>query len=152
MIGLEIEVGNATNNYLYKIFNGVDVTKYIWYIVTDDIMFDNDTEQARSFFGEPIVSGENFLKSISRDSYYMIFVDVKAFPVNSKHIEINTYQEYLNSECQMIFLCADSSFIDFYCKDLEMLKKVYDNCVNHSFEKVEVITEENNSRTRMSVL
>lgn len=37
----------------------------------------------------------------------------------------------------MVILCTDSTFIEFYCKEKEILDKVYNNCIDNGFEKVE---------------
>lgn len=48
-----------------------------------------------------------------------------------------TFKNFLGSSCVMVILCTDSAFIKFYCKEREILDKVYNNCINNGFEKVE---------------
>lgn len=151
MIGLNIRVKNVSDRFLYKLFNGVDLSKYTWKISADNIMYNENGEHMQEFFGCDTVSGEDFKKCISRDSYYMIFADFKAYPVGSNQQDIETYTDYLQSDCQMIILCTDSVFIDFYCKDNEILDKVHKNSLDNNFEQVYAITKENDTRTRMSV-
>jgi len=152
MIGLNIRVKNATDNFLYKIFNGIDLSGYIWEIAEDDIMCIKNGEHTQGLFNSNIMNGEEFLSCISIDDYYMIFADIKAYPVGYNYSEIDSYEDYLISDCQIILLCADSTFIDFYSKDMTILEKVYENCINYGLEEVTTFTEENDSRTRMSIL
>ena len=151
MIGLDIMVKNAADNFLYKIFNGIDVSDYIWIIDADEILYTENDKHMQELFSSNVMSGEDFLKCISRENYYMIFADIKAYPIGSDCSCINTYEDYLKSDCQIILLCADSSFIDFYSKDIEIINKVNENCINYNFEQVNPVTEQNDTRTRMSV-
>jgi len=79
--------------------------------------------------------GEEFFKSISRDNYYLIFVDIKAYPADSERVEIKTFEDYSNSNCEIVLLCTDSIFIEFYSKDKTVLDKVYNNGLENDFEK-----------------
>ena len=151
MIGLGIRVKNAPDNLLYKIFSGISVSEYIWEISEEEIMYSENNEHKQKLFGNSILSGDEFLKCISRDSYYMIFANIKAYPIESNRTNINTYKDYLESSCKIILLCADSTFIDFYSKAPSILKKVQENCIINHFEQVNILTEENDTRTRMSV-
>ncbi|WP_080066727.1 DUF2691 family protein, partial [Ruminiclostridium hungatei] len=137
MIALDINVKNENNNYLGKIFSGIDVLQYEWEIIHEDFLYYDNGERKEKFFEIDILSGEEFLKCISRDKYYMIFLDIKAYPINSKRVEINTFKDFLESNCEFVFLCTDSGFIEFYCKDRDILDKVYNNCICNGFEKVQ---------------
>ena len=151
MIGLAIRVKNEPGDFLNKIFHGIDFTKYIWEINEDDFIYSSNNKDMKRLFDGNIISGEEFLKCISRDNYYMIFADIKAYPAGSTPVNIDTYKDYLESNCQIILLCADSTFVDFYSKDSDILNRVRKNCIDNRFERVTIITEDNDSRTRMSV-
>ena len=151
MIGLEIVKNNESDNFLYNFFNGIDLKKYNWVIDYEEILFDEE----RDFFNKKKLNGQEFFKCITRNNYYIIFMDLKVYKVENRRIEnenikIETYNDYLKSDCEMIFLCSDSQFIDFYCKDKEILRIIYKNCFNSKLNVLE-ITEANNRRTKMSV-
>lgn len=137
MIGLDIKVKNGYSNYLNKIFNGIDLFNYVWEINADDFLYSENGEVKGDFFGADVLNAEEFIKCISRDSYYMIFADIKAYPLGNERIEIKAFEDFLKSSCEMVILCTDSAFIEFYCKDREVLDKVYNNCIDNGFEKVE---------------
>lgn len=137
MIGLDFEVKNEYNNYLNKILNGINLFNYVWELNDDDFIYSENGELKEDFFGADVLNAEEFTKCISRDSYYMIFADIKAYPIGSERIEIKTFKDFLISNCVMIILCTDSGFIEFYCKEKEILDNVYTNCINNGFEKVE---------------
>ena len=151
MIGLSIRVKNTPDTFLYKLFDGIDLLKYAWEILEDFIMCEKNNEHSQKLFDSNEMSGEEFFNCISINGYYMIFADIKAYPIKSNRVDIKTYDDYIKSDCQIIFLCADSSYIDFYSKDSKILDKAHENCIKYKFDKVMPITEENNTRTRISV-
>lgn len=137
MIGLDIRVKNEYGNYLYKIFNGIDFSKYVWVINSDDIIYPENSDINQGLFGSDVLSGSDFFNCISKESYYLIFVDIKAYPVGSDRIEIKTFEDFSKSNCEMVLLCTDSTFVEFYSKDRTSLDKVYSNCIKNDFDKVE---------------
>lgn len=137
MIGIDIKVKNGYSNYLNKILNGINLLNYVWKINADDFLYFENDELKEDFFGADVLNAEEFIKCISRDSYYMIFSDIKAYPLGNERIEIKTFKDFLRSSCEMVILCTDSSFIEFYCKKRSILDRVYNNCITNGFEKVE---------------
>ncbi len=134
---------------MFKIFSSVNVLNYEWEIITDDIFYPKDSKRNDDFFSSNIVDGQSFLNSIMKDNYHMIFVDLKAFPINSCHRQIKYFKDFLESDCQIILLCIDSIFIEFYCKDKDILNTVYNNCKKFKFESVEYLTDEEASKRSM---
>lgn len=116
MIGLDIKVKNAHSNYLNKILYDINLFNYDWDIITDDFIYYENGELTEYFFGADVLNSEEFIKCISRDIYYMIFADIKAYPLGNERIEINTFEDFLRSNCVMVIMCVDVSFIEFYCK------------------------------------
>lgn len=142
MVGLDIRVKNEYSNYLYKIFDRINLLNYMWKINTDDFLYLEGENISQDFFKANILSGGEFLKSISRDSYYMIFADIKAYPMDNDYDEVKNFKDFLESNCKLILLCSDSTFIEFYSKDKDILEKVYCNCIKYSFEDVRYVTFE----------
>ena len=136
MIGLDIKVKNEYNNYLYKIFNGIRLSNYVWHINFNDFLYFKNEDRREDFFDTDVMNGEEFFKCISRDSYYMIFVDIKAYSVGNKAIKVETFDDFIRSNCKLVLLCTDSIFIEFYCKDRDILNAVYNNCMGEEFEEV----------------
>ncbi len=136
MIGLDIKVHNTYDSYLKKIFDGIDFNKYDWSIVTDDIFYKKGDIEKPVFEGPGLLSGEEFKLGISRDNYYMIFVDIKAYTKGSKIDKIETFDDFMKSECQLAFMVDDCVYTEFYCKDRAILDNVYSNCIGDDFEDV----------------
>lgn len=146
MVGLKIIKNNESDKFLYNFFKGVNFKKYKWVIDYEEILSDKDEK----FFEKNILDGQEFFKCITNLNYYMIFLDLKIYKIENEITKIETYDDYLNSDCEMIFLCFDSQFINFYCKDKNILETLYKNCINYNYN-VSQITELNNCRQKMSV-
>ena len=149
MIGIRFEVKNEYNNFLKKILASIDVQKYEWDIITDDIIKAEKLRTNDGIFAADRVNGLHFLDCISKGRYYMIFVDLKAFPAGSYHAQIETYEDFINSDCQMILLCVDSIFVEFYSKDELTIKTVYKNCIDYEFENIKFILPDEDSEKSM---
>lgn len=146
MIGLNVKKNNEPDNFLYIFFQGINFENYNWKINYEEILF----EGVGKFFDNSVINGKKFLEGISRKKYYMIFTDINAYKIGGNIIDVETYNDYLISDCEMIFLCSDSQYIDFYCKNNEVLYVILQNCIKNNFN-VSIITEENNTRIKMSV-
>ena len=147
MVGLDFKIGNEYNNYLYKIFSSIDLSKYLWEIVTDDIICNENKNEG--LFSSRYIDGKNFMNEISKSNYYLIFANLKAFPINAKPKRIENFNDFWESDCQMILLCVDSEFINFYCKDKVLLESVYRNCKKNGFKSIEFVTFEDASHRSM---
>ena len=112
----------------------------MWYIITDDFVYSENETLKETLFGADILSGEEFSKCISSDSYYMIFTDIKAYPLGKDCIKIETLADFLESNREIVLLCTDSTFIEFYCKDRNILDQVYNNCLGDGFEEVKYVS------------
>lgn len=95
--------------------------------------------------------GEDLKKIIDYNKYYLIFANLKAYPRGANIIDVMSYEEYIASECQIILLVIDSVYITVYCKDLEKLEDLYDHIKRKGYKSLEYITDENDTRTRLSV-
>lgn len=140
MIGLDIKVNNEYNSYLHKMLNGIDFLKYQWQIYADQIFYKENGNLDQGIFNACVLSGEEFIKCISRNSYWFIFVDIKAYKVGSESAEIETFEDFISSDCELVLLCTDSSYIEIYCKDKEILDMIYNNCTGDEFDKVQYVS------------
>lgn len=97
------------------------------------------------------MKGEELKKIIESNKYYLIFANLKAYPKRANIKDVISYEEYLLSECQIVLLVIDSVYISVYCKDRESLEDLYDHIKKQGFESLEYITDENDTRTGLSV-
>lgn len=141
MIGLDIRVNSEHfEDLLPEMLNKIDLLKYQWQIIQDQIIYYENDRIMQGIFNADFLSGEEFEKCIARKGYYFIFVDLKAYKARSKIIDIETFEDFMNSDCELVFMCYDTVYIEIYCKDMEILNIIYDNCTNNNFDKVQYIS------------
>ncbi|MBU8788719.1 DUF2691 family protein [Bacillus glycinifermentans] len=96
-------------------------------LLTDEELFPDDLHAAE---GEAL---QTRLESTS----YTICAHMKAFPKNQHPEQIETYGEFIKSECRLIVPAADSCYASIYGKDQKQIGLLYRNAKACGFEHVE---------------
>ncbi|MFQ3546104.1 DUF2691 family protein [Halobacillus rhizosphaerae] len=151
--GIRFEIPNKIGTLLADMLQPIDITLYNWINQNEEAYFLTDGQIDKPLFleGENGLDG-NFLEKRIRDNlYYIIFADLKAFPKGEKVNNIDTYEEFLDSNCKLVLLVVDSVYSTIYCKDKEKIKLLYSNAIECSFKDVQYITDDNDDRTGLSV-
>jgi hypothetical protein len=151
--GASFEIPNEYGKYLAEILKPIEITASNWYIGGEESYIVGDGTLDISLFDGEIfgMKGSSLKNVIENNEYYLIFANLKAFPKDIEVIDIQSYEEFLNSSCQLILLVIDSSYIAIYCKDQDQLEGLFNNAINLGFDKVNYITDENDFRTKLSV-
>uniref|UniRef100_UPI0015F71EA8 DUF2691 family protein n=1 Tax=Priestia aryabhattai TaxID=412384 RepID=UPI0015F71EA8 len=97
-----------------------------------------------------VMPGTELKNLLENNVYYIIFADLKAYP-KEKISEIATYEEFIESNCELVLLVVDSCYTTIYCKDKEKLGLLYRNAQAYRFKDVQYVTEKNDTRTRLTV-
>ncbi|MBW5449443.1 DUF2691 family protein [Cohnella sp. CFH 77786] len=151
--GISFEIPNKYGRYLKDILNPFEIQEYNWRIGAEESYLIVDSKLGDLLFQEPnnCMDGKALRSILEENDYYLIFQDLKAFPKGKDIKELKTFEEYLNSDCQLVLLVVDSSYITIYCKNTEKVNDLYINAKNRGFKSLEYITDENNMRTGLSV-
>ena len=150
MRGLSFEIPNAYGKYLFEILDGTNIKGFTWKIGDGESYFiENNTLGSPLFPTSCVLDGQGLHKEISNEAYYLIFVDLKGFPRKSDVREIATYQEFVESECQFVFLLVDSSYVTIYSKDQITIKQMFSKAITAGYKNIEYITDENDERTTL---
>jgi RHS repeat-associated protein len=86
-----------------------------------------------------------------RHHNFVYFANIKAYPDNNYSDNINCYDDFLNSNCELVILCSDGIYYEIYSKSEEMIRIIKSNCIKKGFDEIEYITDENDCRTIFSV-
>ena len=148
MLGIYLNIPNGYGCYIDQIFKSIDVSKYKWDIITDDIFGGGDIEGRHGLFFQnqesqempDFIDGETFKETISVNNYYILFADFKAYPPESRRSKIKSLDDFMNSDCEIVFLCADCSSVVCFCKNINVLVQIHSNCEYFNFENIEPIT------------
>jgi hypothetical protein len=147
--GVRFKIPNQYGKFVVDVLEPVDCNKYTWYIDRNEIIV-STSDGCKELFKDQVVKGTDFSNLINNNIYYMIFAVLKAFPDSVSITQIATYEDFINSKCEIIMLVADCTFTDVYCKDISLIEKLYDNAAAKRYTEIEYI-DENDSRTGMYV-
>jgi len=151
--GISFEIPDQyAGQLLAEILKPVNIKDFNWFIIGEESYLVVGKELDKPLFPEStqVITGPELDDKVKNNKYYLIFADLKAFPENKDTIEIKTYEEFLSSDCQLCLLITDCTYTDIYCKDIELLEKLYMNALKNNYENLSYITDTNDSRTGLS--
>ena len=142
MYGLEIKVENRYATFVYDLLKNINVQDYVWSIDADDVLINSEQHNEQGLFNEYYVDGKNFLNAIQTQDYYLIFADYKAFKSQEFVREIKDGVEMFESQCEIVFMCTDTTNIEIYCKEKNIYDTIISNCKNSGVVSFSVVEHE----------
>ncbi|MET7020562.1 DUF2691 family protein [Bacillus mycoides] len=150
--GITVDIPNENDNLLWKVLKPIDISPFDWWVGSEEsyLVARGGLDEAL-FPEEPSIVEGSDLKRLFKDNiYYVIFADLKAYPKGEEVVDIETYEEFKESKCELVLLVADCTYVTVYAKDQEAIELMYENAIDQGFY-VEYVTDENDGRTRLSV-
>ncbi|CAM4234659.1 hypothetical protein CN575_23475 [Bacillus wiedmannii] len=150
--GITVDIPNEYDNLLWKVLKPIDISSYDWWVGSEEsyLIARGGLDEAL-FPEEPSIVEGSDLKILFKDNiYYVIFADLKAYSKGEEVVDIETYEEFKESKCELVLLVADCTYVTIYAKDQKAIELMYENARNQGFY-VEYVTDENDGRTRLSV-
>ncbi len=136
MIGIEFEQ-HGIKNFLKCLFKNVDMSKYSFYLSEDEV-YDNENID---FNGSRIENISNDFSQFLNKDYLIIFLIIQVYLKNEKNATINSYEDFLNSDCQLMVLITDVSYVEIYFKNDELknqiIKSVEDLNIEYSIKTID---------------
>ena len=152
IIGIEYIVSSDERKTLCNSFKGFNMEKYTWRIVFDQTELVPITENGKLGFEAELYSGSDFEKEIIKE-HYIIFMKLEAYRNSEVNItEIESYEDFIQSDCQLLLLINDVQFVEIYTKSQTELEILYDNALKIGFSGIRYITKETNERACFNVL
>lgn len=147
--GISFEVPQSTTDTLWKILQGADIQQFDWYVVQAQTEV-WDKPFGTDFFTQAAYKGPAFSKRI-RDDHFIVFFKLQAYPHSENFQNISTYETFVQSDCQLLLLVYDCSFVEVYVKSQDVLHVVFQNAVRNRYNNVAYITDSNDTRTKTDV-
>lgn len=153
MRGISFEIPNEYGKWINIILKPIDCKKYDWLIGAGEEYKLQDNDLIPLFPDDVgILTGAELLQFIDEgESQYIIFVDLKAFPLGSNLLKIDSYEDFINSDCELILLIVDSIFTSIYCKDADTLTDLFANAESLNLDSLTYITDDNDFRNKLKV-
>lgn len=135
-----------------------DIDNKDFLIIFDSINFDDYMVQIsyQEFYDEIKIPEKIFWKDLKifceQTEFRVIFLEAFIYKkdVSIKGLPCN-YNEYILNPCVGVIFITDSAFVEIYCKDNVVNKKIKDNIATTSYCNQRYITDENDGRTKFSV-
>lgn len=147
--GIEFLRTESYDRFLYDMFQNIPLEKYDLYIRDIDIAMGN--ESIKDIELPECMRGEDFLKAVDEKSYLTIFIDITAYPKGTQKEELEVYEDFLDSKCEIVFLVCDVEYVEIYTKDDDILHQFAKNAEKVGCKDLMMKTAENDGRTRLSV-
>ncbi|KOP83866.1 DUF2691 family protein [Cytobacillus solani] len=151
--GISFEIPNKYGNFLGKILKPIEMSKLNWHVENVESYLVVKDQLADELFPQQLngMAGMGLRDYLENNTYYLIFADLKAFPSGESLRNVETYEEFVNSKCQLVLLIVDSAYVTIYCKEKEDIESLYQNAKSLGFENIQYITDDHDTRTRLSV-
>lgn len=150
MRGITFEIPNRYGKQLLDILKDIDLSRWDWQIGGgESYIVENDSLTKELFGTMTSLTGKELVKRISENDYYLIFVDLKAFPNLDSGLKVETYDNFLKSDCQFVLLVVDSSYVTIYSKDDALIHTLHDQAIAAKYKNIEYSTDENDDRIRL---
>lgn len=142
IIGLEFEIENEYDTFIEKILKGTCFPTLDWKIFTDSIIRKGENgKEIDGLFPIKEINGKDFQKRISENLYYLIFADLKGYKADASKNDIDSYSDFVSSNCEIVVLCVDSVYISVFCKKNSDLLAIKENCKRNNFKDVKEIAD-----------
>lgn len=92
-----------------------------------------------------------YIQELIKKSFVGESLVLHLYPENTDYAEIDNYQDFLKSRCEMIILLYDFYYLEIYCKNQIWINKLMHTVLNTPGALVEEKHEETDTRTSMSV-
>jgi hypothetical protein len=146
MIGIEIKKETSYEQVIYDLLKNIEFNNYEWVISQYEIIFENDNNNDDI----PVCLSGKQIKKLIKDSgnYYVLFLNLQVYQKKSNFSKIESYNDFINSSCELIILFSDNSFIEIYFKS-DYLKNIIIKNLDSMQIEYTVKTIENDSRKTM---
>lgn len=149
--GISFEIPNEYGTILGEVLKPIDTTVFSWRIGNGEsyIVVDGELDEALFSEDKKAIEGTELKKLLENNKYYIVFADLQAYP-KGEFSEIETYENFIESKCELVLLVVDSCYFTIYCRNKETIELLYKNATDCGFEDIKYITDENDTRTRLS--
>lgn len=144
--GISFEIPNQYGQYLKEIFEEIPIDTYFWQVNYEDI-FKKTDDQGKLldlFPNDSFLDGKKLKEIINEPEYYVIFLAMIASKKELDNIiYINNYNDFLDSDFEILIDIYDNSYVCIYCKDKSILKIFETNALKNNYKNISYITDEN---------
>lgn len=147
--GISFEIKNEVGISLYDILSNIDIVNLNWFIEQRQTEV-HTRKVEESFFAESEYSGDEF-SSLIRNEHYLVFLKLYGFQ-DETFEEIHFYEDFKKSNCRLLILINDCSFVEIYVSNLDDIEKLRIAAEKNNYQDIRLITDNNDKRAKLDVL
>lgn len=150
MKGILFEIKNEFGKQLSDILVDIVDPSWYWSIGLGESL-KMESSDSNFLSSNTIMEGKAFLNDISTGKYYLIFVDIKAFPTLEDVVDVKNYKDFLNSSCQLALLVIDSIYVSIVLKNQQMADAFFERAEASGYNNIKFLTDENDTSLLFNV-
>lgn len=144
MIGIEFSYKTNYEKIVFELLKGIDFDKYSYSIMEDELFAESTGNKDLP----NVIIGSDFLNYFNKEDYYVMFLNLQVYLKGENIMKIRNYNDFLNSNCKLILLISDNSYIEFYFKTDDIKSVILKNLKSMNI-KYDIKTKDNDGRTTM---
>lgn len=149
--GISFELDSSlSEDFLVELFGLINASQFYWHVIQAqtealDGLFQND------LFSKGYYRGLDLPNCNFKDSN-IIFLKLQGYAYKCISNSIHTYADFQQSNCQLLLLIYDCRNLELYSKDIGIIQAIQSNLLKCGYEHFKIITDANDSRTKMDIL
>lgn len=153
-IGIKFKIPNEWGRLIKDILYEIECEEYIWKIDEDEVYLEDTTKNDGFLFPQEkkVFNNTEFMEIISKPSYYTVFVNIQTYFKQGLLCDMQTYDDFLKSDCEIILLITDNIFVNIYAKTESIIEKIKANAINNNYTQIKYITDENNKMAELRAM
>ena len=145
MEGVVFHIRNEHGKQLYDIMKGIVDPSWYWSIVPQESHYSsgNSLYDFRSLLfseSETMMDGQTFMKHISKEDYYLLFADMKAFPTLESVVSIDKEEDFMTSSCKLGLIVVDSVQVIVYSREKQMILDISERAESLGYNDIRLLT------------
>lgn len=146
MIGIYAEFEKNDRFLLKQFFDLADNDISKWTLDEDDIIDESRANKMLDLEHEENLTSDE-LREIFKKPLQVIFARLMRWPLEGKISRIDTYSDYIKSDCSLAILCVDGYDYEVYCKDEREVHKFFRFFKDEvNVKRLEYFVDENDGR------
>lgn len=126
-------VENAAEKVFLHFAKLMDIAMFQWYV--------DDVELNYIHFREGKYSGSEFKDALGGLSS-LSFARIRRYPPKASIHNIDEYNDYIESECDSLFLFYDGGYFELYAKDPNLIHTVFKLGSENGFDRIHYIDDD----------
>lgn len=146
MRGFEFVLMQGKSLQISKLFQGIMLKDMQIYISESEIFRNN----------QPVQNGTTLIDSMIKEhveipNSWIHNLVLYLYPSSATASAIRTYKDLLDSDCELVLLVYDMSYVEIYVKDSDLLKQLLNNVAQMPVVNLDIKTDQTDLRSEFFI-